>query len=379
MALTNFAALTAEQKIVWSRDVWQDARDKMFINKFTGTDDNSVIQRITELTRTERGEIVLMHLLADLVGDGIVGDNEREGNEEEMLTYTDQITIDLISHGVRQKGKLAEQKTVVKFREYGKERLSYWLANRIDQLTFLTMSGIDYTFNTDGSPRSEAAFSQLAFAADVRAPSANRHVRVTQTAPGTYTGLEPGDTSLVAATDLLSYNAIVDLGTEAKVRYIKPLMSGGKEYYVLFVRPEALAQLKKDPDFQRAVITGLPRSDQNPFFAGGTVTVDGMILHEHRLVYNTKGAESGVGKWGAGDDIDGSRALLCGSQAMGLADLSSPEWSEKLFNYDSSPGINVDKMFGLLKPQYETIYQRDPVTGAPLREDFGIMAVDHAI
>ena len=32
MALTNFAALTAEQKIVWSRDVWQDARDKMIID-----------------------------------------------------------------------------------------------------------------------------------------------------------------------------------------------------------------------------------------------------------------------------------------------------------------------------------------------------------
>ena len=375
MALTNFAALTAEQKIVWSRDVWQDARDKMFIDKFTGTDENSVIQRITELTKTERGEIVLMHLLADLTGDGIVGDNEREGNEEEMKSYTDQITIDLISHGVRQKGKLAEQKTVIKFREYARDRLSYWLANRMDQLAFLTMSGIGYDFNTDGSPRTEAAFSQLAFAADISAPTTNRHVRVKE-ATGAYDGLDAGNT---AADDMgpLTYEAIVDLGTEAKVRYIKPLMAGGKEYYVLFIRPEALAQLKKDADFQRAVITGLPRSEQNPFFTGGTVTVDGMVLHEHRLVYNTKGA-SATNKWGSAGNTDGSRALLCGAQAMGMADLSNPEWSEKLFNYDSSPGINVDKMFGMLKPQYETIYHVD-ANGAPLREDFGVMAVDHTI
>ena len=58
MALTNFAALTSEQKMVWSRDVWQAARDMSFFTKFTGTDSNSVVQRITELTRTEKGEQV---------------------------------------------------------------------------------------------------------------------------------------------------------------------------------------------------------------------------------------------------------------------------------------------------------------------------------
>jgi alkanesulfonate monooxygenase SsuD/methylene tetrahydromethanopterin reductase-like flavin-dependent oxidoreductase (luciferase family) len=57
MALTNFAALTPEQKTVWSRDLWKSTRDMMFINRFTGGPD-SVIQRITELTKTEKGERV---------------------------------------------------------------------------------------------------------------------------------------------------------------------------------------------------------------------------------------------------------------------------------------------------------------------------------
>lgn len=371
MALTNFAKLTPEQKIVWSRDVWKEARDMSFMTKFTGGE-NSVIQRITELTRTEKGELVLMHLLADLVDDGIIGDNEREGNEEEMMTYTDQITIDLISHGVRQKGKLADQKTVVSFREHARDRLAYWLANRMDQLAFLTLSGIDYSKNLDGSTRTSGAFSSLAFASDVSAPTANRHYRVTADASSVYTGLAAGNTASVDATDILSYKAIVDITTLAKTNYLKPLMAGGKEYYVAFIRPEALAQLKKDADFQRAVVTGLPRSKDNPFFSGGTVTVDGLVLHEHRLVYNTKGATSGVDKWGSGSNVDGSRMLVCGSQALGLADLGSPEWSEKWFNYDSSPGINVDKMFGLLKPKYHSIYSGTV-------EDFGVMAIDHAI
>lgn len=79
MALTNFAALTPEQKLVWSRQVWKEARDMTFINKFMGTGMDNVIQRVTELTKTEKGEQVIMHLLADLVEDGVVGDNEREG------------------------------------------------------------------------------------------------------------------------------------------------------------------------------------------------------------------------------------------------------------------------------------------------------------
>jgi len=187
-----------------------------------------------------------------------------------------------------------------------------------------------------------------------------------------YTGLAAGATASVDATDILSYKALVDVVTHAKTHYMKPLMAGGKEYYVAFVRPEALAQLKKDSDYINAVVTGLPRSTANPFFTGGTVTVDGLVLHEHRLVYNTLGATSGVDKWGAGSNVDGARMLVCGAQALGLADLGAPEWSEKWFQYDSSPGINVDKMFGLLKPKFHSIYDNAV-------EDFGVLAVDHAI
>ena len=337
-----------------------------FINKFTGGSD-AVIQRITELTKTEKGEQVIMHLLADLIDDGIVGDNEREGNEEEMKTYNDKIGIDLISHGVRQKGKLAEQKTVVGFRENAKDRLAYWLANRMDQLAFLTLSGVAYSQANDGAVRTSGAFNSLAFASDVSAPSTKRHRRWDATS-----GLVAGDTTAVAAVDTLTYKAIVDIVVYAKTHYIKPLMAGGKEYYCAFVRPEAMAQLKKDSDYQLAIQhVAANKGLDSPFFTGGIVTVDGVVFHEHRLVYNTLGAASGS-KWGDQGAIDGARALICGAQALGFADLGAPEWSEKWFNYDSSPGVNIDKMFGFLKPKFYSIYDKSV-------EDFGVLAVDHAI
>jgi N4-gp56 family major capsid protein len=362
----NFAALTAEQKLVWSRTLWKQARDLTFIEKFTGGSD-SVIQRITELTRTEKGEQVIIHLLADLIGDGVVGDNERENNEEEMQSYNDKITIDLISHGVRQKGKMADQKTVINFRENARDKLAYWLANRVDQLAFLTLSGISYGFKNDGSVRDSSAFSTLSFANDVSAPTANRHRRW----DGTAGALAPGNTAAMTAADTMSYATLVAVNVFMKTQYVKPLMVGGKEYYMVFVRPEALAQLKMDPNYQRALVTGLERGKDNPFFTGGTVTVDGLIIHEHRLVYNTLGAAPGS-KWGAAGTVNGSRVLVCGPQALGMADLGAPEWSEKWFNYDSSPGINVDKMLGFVKPKFYSIYSKSI-------EDFGVLALDIAI
>ena len=70
MALTNFAALTDEQKTIWAREVWKHARNMSFVNKFAGTGSNAMIQRITELKKDEKGARAVMTLVLDLEGDG---------------------------------------------------------------------------------------------------------------------------------------------------------------------------------------------------------------------------------------------------------------------------------------------------------------------
>ena len=364
MAHTNFAGLTSQQKIVWSRDVWEAARDQMFTKKFIGSGTSSIIQRITELTKTEKGEQVIMHLVADLVDDGVTGDNEREGNEEAMQSYAQLINIDLITHSVKNKGKLSDQKTVIKFREMGKDRLAYWLANRVDQLVLLTMSGLAYNFQNNGAPRTSSAFSNLAFAADVSGPSSKRSLMWDGTQ------LLVSNTASITSAFVPTYKMIVDAVAYAKENYIKPLMADGKEYYTMFVTPSTLAALKKDADYQRAVVGVATKAGlDSPWFTGGTVTIDGVVLHDHRLVYNTKGAAPGS-KWGAGSNINGTRTLLCGAQALGMADIGTPEWNEKEFQYGAQQGINVDKMFGLVKPKFYSIYNQSV-------QDFGVLAIDH--
>lgn len=367
MSATNFAGLNSKQKIVWSKDVWSEARDQMFVKRFIGKSENSMIQRITELTKTEKGERVLIQLVADLIEDGVIGDNEREGNEEAMQNYEQEITIDLISHQVRNKGKLADQKTVIRFREQARNKLAYWLANRIDQLVFLMLAGVSFAYKNNGAPRpATSPFPSLSFAADVHAPTSKRHLRW-----DAVNGLVAGDTTAVDAADVIGYNTIVDAMAYCKDHYMPPLMRDGKEYYVGLLRPGALAQLKKDPDYQRAIVGALPRSKDHPWMTGAIVTVDGLVLHEHRLVYNTTGAASGL-KWGAGGTVEGTRTMICGAQALGMADLGAPDWVEKKFQYDSQQGISVDKFIGLMLPQFYSLYDQSV-------EDFSRLCIDHAL
>lgn len=367
---TDFALNQGGAKVVWSRKLWSDARDLMFMNKFWGGQD-SPIQRITELTKQERGEQVKFQLVADLLGDGIVGDGEREGRGEKLANYYDTCTIDLLTNSVENTGKLADQKTVIEFRSQANDKLKYWLANRLDQLQILTASGISYAYGCDGSTRTDTAFASLAFASDVSAPTTNRHYRTTSDASGVYTGLAVGATGSVDATDTLTYKSIVDVCVKARRNYMPGMMKNGRDYYIALISPEGYAQLKKDEDFQRAIVNAGPRSMDNAWFSGGIVTIDGVVFHEHRLVYNTLGADSGS-KWGDGGTVDGSRALILGRQALGMIDLGPPDWVEKKFQYDSQVGINVDKIFGLVKPKFYNIY-----TGQV--EDFGVLCLDHAV
>lgn len=371
MSSTDFAAQFPVQKLIWARLTWKAMRDKMFIKNICGVGEGQPIQVVTELTKTEFGDQCIFNLVNDLVEDGGTGDDEREGKEEGMTSSSQIITIDLMNHGVKEKGKMAEQKSAIKTRTFAKDRLSYWLANRSDQLAILTLSGIGYEYNLDGSLRpTNSKLKNLKFAADVTAPSTKRLL--------TWNGtnmLGNGDagfgTANVTSAYLPTYKMVVQAGAYMRTHRIMPLMSSGKEYYLMLVHPLTYAQLKLDDKFQNALVNAGLRGDTNPWFTGADITVDGMIIKQHNLVYNTMGAAAGL-KWGASGAVNGTRTLVLGAQALAMADLNTGDWVEKLFQYDSQWGINVDKMQGFKLPKFYSIYDQGV-------EDFGRICIDHYI
>ncbi len=374
MALTNFAALTTEAKTIWSKEMWSQARNLSFINQFAGKGPNAMVQRITELRKDEKGARAVLTLVKDLTGDGVVGDFDLEGNEETLGADDIVIRLDQLRNANRLKGRLADQKSVVEFRGNSRDKLAYWLSDRIDQLAFLTLSGIAYVNKNDGSLRPVLAtgqnFGDLEYAADVAAPTDNRHFYW----DGVGKDWLAGDTSAVEAGDKISYEALVLAKALVKDRYMRGIRSkGGEEVFHVFVTPTGMAQLKLDSDYLANVRNAASRGKSNELFAGSaSVKVDGMVIHEFRHVYHTNGIATGS-KWGSSGDVDGYRALFCGAQSLGMADIGNANWEEKDFDYSNSPGISVGKLFGFRKPKFEGIYEATTAL-----QDFGVMCLDFA-
>lgn len=372
MALTNFGLLTNEQKTVWAMDLWKNARNESFINKFLGKGPNAMIQHITELKKSETGARAVITLLADLTGDGVAGDRQLEGNEEGMQTFDQVIRIDQLRHANRHEGRMADQRSIVEFRENSRDVLAYWLADRIDQMAFLTLGGISYANKPNGSARVGSDLPFLDFAADVTTPSAKRRLRWDGTS-AVKTLIASAATSAVQATDTPSWELFVQLKAYAKERYVRGVKEGdGEECYHAFLTPTAMSKLKMDNNYMLNVRHSVQRAKDggqgNNLFSGTSVKVDGIYLHEFRHVPNTTGAASGS-KYGGSGTIDGSQILFCGAQSLGMADIKSPEWNEKGFDYENSQGISCGKILGFKKPVFTSIYE------ANTAEDFGVISV----
>ena len=380
MANTNFAALTSEQLTIWSRDFWRVARNMSFINQFAGSGPNAMVQRISELTQSEKGARAVITLLADMTGDGIVGDNTLEGNEEALRAYDIVVQLDQLRFANRLAGRLADQKSVVNFREHSRDALAYAMADRIDQLAFLTMSGVSYGLKNNGALRNTLGsgqnLSDLAFSSDVSAPTTNRHRRWDATS-----GLVAGDVTATVAADTIKYETIVQLKAYAKDNYIRGIRAAGnEEVFHLFITPQVMADLKLDSDFLANVRNAGVRGPSNELFSGSSsLMVDGVMVHEFRHVFNTNGATSGASgnagsngyKWGANADINGSACLFVGAQALAMADIGLPEIFEDSFDYGNQNGISIGKIFGFRKPKYNSDHNSAV-------EDFGIVRLDVA-
>lgn len=366
MALTNFGLLTSEQKTIWSMDLWKQARNYSFVNQFLGKDSNSIIQHITELKKSEKGARAVITLLTDLEGDGIAGDRTLEGNEEAMKSFDQVIRLDQLRHANRHEGRMADQKSIVEFRNNSRDVLAYWLADRIDQLAFLTMSGVSYSVKNSGGTRAGSDLSYLEFAADVKSPSAKRVARWNGTSKSLVIG---GASTDVGTADTPMWELFVQLKAYAKDNYIRGVKEkGGEETYHCFLSPTAMAKLKLDSTYLLNLRHAQPRGDSNNLFTGTSVKIDGIYFHEFRHVLNTRLAASGS-KYGASGTVDGCQILFCGAQALGMADIGAPEWVEKGFDYENQQGISVQKILGFLKPQFYTQYSGGTV------EDHGVISV----
>ena len=314
----------------WARKLFQEALKETYIGRFVGTSSNSLIQRKDDVSK-DKGDRITIGLRMQLTGEGVAGDATLEGNEEALTTYHDNVFIDQLRHAVRSAGKMSEQRVPFSIREEAKDGLKDWWADRMDTAFFNQICG-----NT-GQSDTKYTGMQAAIA-----PSADRIIL----ADGTHTSEASLSTTDVFQLTFLD-RALVKAKTATPL--IRPIRYKGGEYYVAFLHPYQVYNLRTDAtaarvtwyDAQKARVQG-GEMDDNPIFSGALGIYNGIVLHESTRIPV------------APTNSEVRRAVLCGAQAAALAfgqgsNMDKPQWYEELFDYGNQLGVEAGRIWGLKK------------------------------
>lgn len=341
MATTSYGVNANEAVKLWRRKLAHEALKKTYIKRFIGEGSDSMIQKLPE-TNKGPGDRIRTVLRMQLTGDGVQGDNTLEGSEEALTTYTDDILINQLRHAVRSGGQMTEQRVPFSIREEAMMGLSDWWADRWDTWFFNQMCG--YTTQSDTKFSGHNA---------ITAPSRHKWTEAGTSA----------DENLDSSGDLMNL-AIIDAAVEeAKVGTvpIRPCMVDGKPYFVVFLHPYQVTDLRTTVSTSAVTWFGIQSSamqggkvSDNPIFSGALGVYNGCILHESSRV--TQGVHSSTGA--AVTTV--RRAILCGAQSCGVAfgqghDQSSYDWFEQMFDFGNQLGVKAGCISGLKKFRWNSV------------------------
>lgn len=326
---------------LWSKKLFQDALKETHASRFMGTSSNSLIQ-IKDETQKSAGDRIRIGLRVQLSGDGVSGDGTLEGQEEALVTYSDDVFIDQLRHAVRSDGKMSEQRVTFSIRDEAKTGLADWYANRIDTAFFNQIAG-----NT-----AQADTRYTGSQATIAPSSLTGNTRII------YADDETTENSLSAASASGNFQlTLIDRAisiAKTATPTIRPIRVNGKEHFVCFLHPFQVYSLRTDAtanrvtwyDTQKARVQG--GEMDNPIFNGALGEYNGVILHENTRVPLAPSMTTV------------RRAVFCGAQAASIAygrenSDSKMTWVEEAFDYGNKLGVSAGMIWGLKKMQFNSI------------------------
>ncbi len=340
MAQTVLGVNHPHARKLWSADLAREALKLTHFAKFLGEGDDVLFQEHTNLKK-EAGDQITYGLRPQLQGDGIIGDNTLEGNEERLDLFDDAIQINQLRHAVHAGGKMSRKRVLFDLRTEARDALADWWADRLDQVAANHLCG--YSLETR---------AQYTGFNTILAPSANRIIRPNGRANDA--ALVAGDEmslSLIDRAKVLARTVSTKDGTGPVMR---PIRYMGGEYFVMFLHPYQVHQLRTNPstigwaDIQKAAMQGGDVAS-NPIFTGALGIYNGVVLHEWDRI------RSGFN--GATVAANTRRAVFCGAQSLAVAFGGSEtatrfDWTEKQFDYDNQLGVKAGAIFGMKKTRF---------------------------
>jgi N4-gp56 family major capsid protein len=323
----------------------KEALKKTFALQFMSTKADSLIQIKTELNKGA-GDRLTFGLRQQLTGAGVAGDNTLEGNEEALITYVQNLTIDQLRHATRSAGEMSEQRVTFNLRDENRDALSDWWADRIDAWLFNQICG--------NTAQADTRYTGMQA---VTAPDAG-HMVLGNIGPAVSSGIVAlAEASLSATTVARFHLGLIDRARErgkVAVNSLRPIMVGNKAHYLAFLHPYQVTSLRQSvassqwSDIQKAALAAQDSSD-NPIYTGALGIYNDTIMYESTRVPLVVGATGGT--------LDVARAVLCGAQAavMGFGrkyGKNTFSWYEELFDYGNKLGVKAGCIGGLVKTRF---------------------------
>lgn len=388
---------TALVEQVWSKDLWYSAKKELYWNKFMGTSPDKIIQIKTDLKK-DAGDKITIPLFPRLVGPGVTGDDEAEGNEEPMSFFSFNVEVDQVRKSIKLPGKKGQQQVSIDTRKAAKVGLTQWMQEYMDGAIFTALSetpstnrvvygGTRTTEDTltssdkmtaalisktkrkaklAGTPVDITVSGTVAVTADSYYITGSSTAFTTELAVGdvvTVSSQERVVTEIVSDTSLkvhAKWKTTVAAGASYTVkRYLgarsnmRPIKFEGKELYVMVIHPWQARDLRQDTDWINAQLNANIKGYDNPIFSGALGIYDNVIIHEHE---NVKISATGASSANVG------HALFLGAQAGAMAVAQEPDWNEELRDYKNKIGFETGLIWGVEKAKFNN-------------EDFGCIVV----
>jgi N4-gp56 family major capsid protein len=341
MAVTAFGTNDDQTVKLWSTLTMRDILKATMFMKFVGSGKGAIIQKIDDLTKTA-GDNVKYDLLMQMNGTGVEGDNRMRDNEEALVYYQDNVSINQLrnAHSFR---RMSQQRTLHDLRSDAQTNLADWYAGTYDQKMMDHLCG--KTTST--------------FANTPVAPDSTHYIMSGDVAR---TGTIATDEASLGSNDQVTL-ADFDYAKEAAktlTPLIRPVMIDGGEYFVIVLHPYSITDLRLDTansaytDWPSIQMYANKRGLKNPIFTGAHGVYNGMIIYEStRLFSNVAntyrnlflGAQAGVFAMGnAYGKLDQGR--------VGSGNMMS--WFEETDDYGNEKGISVGSIFGIKATRFNS-------------------------
>lgn len=362
MAMTDFALNDQLAVQRWSTSLAIEAAKKSYFSKFIGKGLDNIIILKDELNKGA-GEKIMVGLRTKLAEAGIEGDNIIEGHatgEEALSFFNDYIFIDQLRKSTKSKGKMSEQRVPYNLRKEGRDALSTWWAETMDENFFCYLSGargIDTSFKVALGWTGRASNA-------LWAPDAAHQL---------YAGVATAKNDMIN-TDIIDLEDIERLVAFAET--VDPMLQsvniGGEGKFILLMHIFQAYQLRTSVttndwlDIHKAT----DRGKGSLMYKNALGEYASVILHKHRNVIR-------FDDYGVGVDLDAARALFLGAQAglVAYGQNSSPQrysWNEDKDDRGNALAITAGTIFGVKKTRYKSQAAHAPGDGT----DFGVVALD---